>query len=78
MSEVIVDESGIDEAPKTKEFTRLERMLLFAVVSECERCISSEGVDCLQAGQRRVDCPFYSVREEYKVHDIEVWRERVG
>lgn len=77
MSEVIVDGAGIDEVSKTREFTRLERMLLFAVVSECERCIRSEGADCLQLGQRRVDCPFFSVRVEYKVDDVEVWRERV-
>jgi len=77
MSEVIVDESGIEEGtPDFKGFTRLERMLLFAVVTECERCIRSEGVDCMHH-RTRIDCPFFSVREEYRVHDVELWRERV-
>jgi hypothetical protein len=84
MSEVIVEDpivgevTGVeDEKTEGRQFTRLERMLLFAVVTECERCIRAEGVDCLQHGQKRIDCPFYYVRELY-VHDVEVWRERVG
>ena len=77
MSEVIVDEPIVEDGrPEFKGFTRLERMLLFAVVTECERCIRSEGIDCMHH-RTRIDCPFFSVREEYKVHDVEVWRERV-
>jgi hypothetical protein len=58
------------------QFTRLERMLLFALVSECERCIESEGKDCLPT-MNSVDCPFFDFREEYKVYDIELWKELV-
>lgn len=77
LTEVIVEETGIaEESPKLEEFTRLEKMLLFAVVTECERCIASEGIDCLRR-MHRIDCPFFSVRQEYKVDDIEVWREKV-
>jgi hypothetical protein len=57
-------------------FTRLERLLLFAVISECERCIRSEGYDCFDAG-KRVGCPFVSIREEYSITDIIEWRELV-
>jgi len=57
-------------------FTRLERMLLFAVISECERCVSSEGYDCFDAG-KRVGCPFVSIREEYAIADIAEWKERI-
>ncbi len=57
-----------------REFTRLERMLLFAVISECERCIRSEGFDCFDAG-KIVGCPFVSIREEYNVIDVVEWKE---
>ena len=78
MSEVIVEETGLEEDidPRQKQFTRLERMLLFAVVSECDRCICSEGTDCLQS-MHKVDCPFFRFRQEYKVYDIEMWQELV-
>ena len=57
-------------------FTRLERMLLFAVISECERCIGSEGQDCFCL-EKRVSCPFVAIREEYSVLDIAEWKERL-
>jgi len=60
-----------------RDFSRLERMLLFAVVTECERCISSEGRDCLDTA-KSVSCPFVSIREEYGIHDIPEWKELVG
>jgi hypothetical protein len=60
----------------TREFSRLERMLLFAVISECERCICSEGCDCFEAG-KSVSCPFVPIREEYSVMDIVGWKEVV-
>ena len=73
----IMDETVEEHANMgLREFTRLERMLLFAVVSECERCVKSEGYDCFDFG-KHVDCPFVSVREEYEVRDIVEWRERV-
>ena len=59
-----------------KEFTRLEKMLLFAVISECERCIHSEGYDCFDTN-KTVTCPFVSIREEYTVNDILEWKERI-
>jgi hypothetical protein len=58
------------------EFTRLEKMLLFAVISECERCIHSEGYDCFDAG-KTISCPFVSIREEYNVVDIPEWKEMI-
>ena len=58
------------------QFTRIERMLFFAVVSECERCIRSEGMDCFESS-RRVDCPFSNIREEYGISDVEIWKEMV-
>ena len=60
-----------------KEFTRLEKILLFAVISECERCINSEGHDCFDAG-KTVSCPFVSIRDEYSVVDIPEWKELIG
>ena len=75
MSKAILENAGI-EAPERQQFTRLERMLLFAVVTECMRCIETEGIDCMRR-MERIDCPFFSVREEYKVDDVEVWREKV-
>jgi hypothetical protein len=60
-----------------KEFTRLEKMLLFAVISECDRCINSEGYDCFDAG-KTISCPFVNIREEYNVIDIPEWRELIG
>ena len=57
-----------------REFSRLERMLLFAVISECERCIGSEGFDCFDSG-RHVSCPFVAIREEYHVTDLLEWKE---
>jgi len=59
-----------------REFSRLEKMLLFAVVSECERCISCEGYDCFDTG-RRISCPFIKIRDEYGVIDILEWKEMV-
>ena len=59
------------------EFTRLERMLLFAVIAECERCIGSEGVDCFDTG-KPVSCPFVGVRHEYGIRDICEWKGVVG
>ncbi len=59
-----------------REFSRLERMLLFAVVSECERCMHSEGEDCLASG-RKMGCPFVSVREEFQIYDVLDWKEVV-
>jgi len=56
------------------QFTRLEKMLFFAVVSECERCIQSEGADCFESS-RLVDCPFNNIREEYGISDVEIWKE---
>ena len=57
-------------------FTRLERMLFFAVVSECERCIRSEGVDCFESS-RSIDCPFSNIRDEYGINDVEIWKEMI-
>jgi hypothetical protein len=77
MTELIVDETaGEHQALGLNEFTRLEKMLLFAVVSECSRCIKGEGHDCFDF-HKSMGCPFVTVREEYKVIDIIEWRERV-
>ena len=59
-----------------KEFTGMEKMLLFAVINECERCICSEGGDCLSSA-RPVSCPFVAVRKEYSIDDVSVWKELV-
>ena len=59
------------------EFTRLEKMLLFAVITECERCIASEGRDCFDMG-KDVSCPFVAIRHEYGIQDIYEWKERIG
>ena len=59
-----------------REFSRLERMLLFAVINECDRCIKSEGHDCL-CSPKFVSCPFVSIREEYGIRDIHIWKEMV-
>jgi hypothetical protein len=59
-----------------REFSRLEKMLLFAVVSECERCVRSEGEDCLASG-RKMGCPFVSVREEFQIYDVMDWKELI-
>lgn len=70
-------ESGAEHTDiGAKEFSRLERMLLFAVISECERCICSEGCDCFDAS-KSVSCPFVPIREEYSVRDISEWKEVV-
>ena len=77
MTELIVDDAvGEHQTLGLNEFTRLEKMLLFAVVSECSRCANTEGHDCFDY-HKPVDCPFVTVREEYKVIDIVEWRERV-
>ena len=77
MTELIVDDAvGEHQTLGLKEFTRLEKMLLFAVVSECSRCISAEGHDCFDS-HKPIDCPFVAAREEYKVIDILEWRELV-
>ncbi len=79
ISETVVEVTESDHEPvefDPAQFTRLERMLLFALVSECERCIESEGADCLPS-MNSVDCPFFCFREEYKVYDIEMWKELV-
>ena len=73
VTEIVVEEPFEGEP---KKFTRLERMLLFAVVTECERCIQTEGADCF-GSERSVDCPFYDFRQEYNVDDIESWKEMV-
>ncbi len=73
VTEIIVEEPF---GAEPKKFTRLERMLLFAVVTECERCTQTEGADCFGSGQK-VDCPFYDFRQEYSVDDIESWKEKV-
>ncbi len=57
-----------------REFSRLEKMLLFAVITECERCIRSEGFDCFDTG-KSVGCPFVQIREEYSITDIVEWKE---
>lgn len=74
MTEVIVGESGICDTEEVAQLSRLERMLLFAVVSECERCISSEGEDCLES-LRKINCPLFNIRQIYKINDIEIWKE---
>ena len=77
MVEVIMDETCEEHRNiGLKEFTRLEKMLLFAVVSECSRCVKSEGFDCFDY-QKPMSCPFVNVREEYQVIDIIEWKERV-
>ena len=77
MTELIVDDAvGEHQTLGLREFTRLEKMLLFAVVSECTRCISAEGHDCFD-NHKTIDCPFVAAREEYQVIDIVEWRERV-
>ena len=44
MAEVTIDDvAGEHQTLGLRGFTRLERMLLFAVVSECSRCIKAEG-----------------------------------
>lgn len=77
MTELIVgDAAGEHQTMGLNEFTRLEKMLLFAVVSECSRCIGAEGHDCFDT-TKQVDCPFVTAREEYQVIDIVEWREKV-
>ena len=77
MTKTIVDETSLEHQELgLNEFTRLEKMLLFAVVSECSRCINAEGHDCFDF-HKSVGCPFVTVREEYQVIDIVEWREKV-
>ena len=77
MTELIVDDAvGEHQTLGLNEFTRLEKMLLFAVVSECSRCIKAEGHDCF-VFHKSMGCPFVTVREEYEVLDIIEWKERV-
>ncbi len=77
MTQTIVDETSEEHQELgLNEFTRLEKMLLFAVVSECSRCIKAEGHDCFDF-HKSVGCPFVTVREEYQVIDIVEWREKV-
>ena len=77
MTELIVDEAvGEHQELGLSVFTRLEKMLLFAVVSECSRCIKAEGHDCFDF-HKSMGCPFVTVREEYQVIDIVEWRETV-
>ena len=77
MTELIVDDAVREhQALGLNEFTRLEKMLLFAVVSECSRCIKAEGHDCFDF-HKSIGCPFVTVREEYRVNDIIEWKERV-
>ena len=77
MTQLIVNETiGYHQTLGLKEFSRLERMLLFAVVTECDRCIKSEGHDCFDFN-KTVGCPFVNVREEYQVLDIIEWKEMV-
>ena len=77
MTKTIVDETSQEHQELgLNEFTRLEKMLLFAVVSECSRCIKAEGHDCFDF-HKSVGCPFVTVREEYQVIDIIEWREKV-
>ena len=73
----------LDEEVKTHEFvtlepqthlTRFERMFLSAILNECERCICSEGKDCY-GSQKRINCPFFRVREECGITDLTVWKE---
>jgi len=78
MTELMVDETCEEhQAMGLKEFTRLEKMLLFAVVSECSRCIRSEGHDCFDF-HRPSSCPFVQVREEYGIIDLIEWKERIA
>ena len=77
MTQIIVDETCEEhQTLGLNEFTRLEKMLLFAVVSECDRCIKSEGYDCFDS-QKPASCPFVAIREEYQVLDMVEWREIV-
>jgi len=77
LTQVVVDEACENhQILGLREFTRLEKMLLFAVVSECSRCISAEGHDCFDF-HKPIGCPFVAVREEYQVIDIIEWREKV-
>ena len=57
-----------------RQFSRLEKMLFFALISECERCIRSEGYDCFDTA-KKVRCPFFEIRQEYGVRDIFEWKE---
>jgi hypothetical protein len=78
LTHVITDETTHEHMNiGIKEFTRLEKMLLFAVISECDRCIVSEGYDCFDAG-KTISCPFVSIREEYNVVDLPEWKELIG
>lgn len=72
---VCAGEAGMP-GPDARDFSRMERMLLFAVISECERCICSEGLDCFDS-DKSVSCPFVPIREEYSVRDIVEWKEVV-
>lgn len=77
LTELIVDETSEEHQNLgLTEFSRLEKMLLFAVVSECSRCIKAEGHDCFDF-HKPVGCPFVAVREEYQVIDMIEWREIV-
>ena len=78
ISHVITDEVSKEHMEiGIREFSRLEKMLLFAVISECDRCISSEGHDCFDTG-KQISCPFTKIREEYNVADILEWKEIIA
>ncbi|MBA3044869.1 MAG: hypothetical protein KKH41_05160 [Candidatus Thermoplasmatota archaeon] len=74
----IVDETAMEHIKfGFAEFSRLEKMLLFAVITECERCICSEGKDCIVAG-KSVACPFVPIREEYQITDVQEWKGMIA
>ncbi len=77
MAEELTDQASAEHMQMgLRDFSRLERMLLFAVVTECERCIISEGRDCLDM-PIPMSCPFVEVRQEYGIRDIFEWKKIV-
>ena len=70
LTEAMEKPSGFPELGA--DYTNMERMMLEAILSECQNCISSEGRDCmLDTGS--VSCPFVEVRRTCGIHSMEDW-----
>lgn len=55
------------------EYTNMERMMLDAILSECQSCITSEGRDCM-VNSEITQCPFVEVRKTCGIVDIKCWK----
>jgi hypothetical protein len=77
MTEAIVHEEVLESVEEDfPRFSKIEKMVLFALVMECDRCIKNEGLDCFETG-RHFSCPFFNIRKIYKIKDIEIWKEMI-